>query len=270
MVYLKRTVCMIALVSAFSISGCEKIDDAVNQTIDDVLGISALSEDLSKTSNNYNLISDIVINNRLVSGSEIKITLPTSVSISYTKKRYTLTGSRWDIVTNSYSGYVNRTLFNTKSNVVKIKVQNNIPNLYVNDAAASLGSSGSAGSGGTGGSATSAETKLIDQDVTGIKYQLKVVSFVVPVGVKTLVIKAHEPTSNYRNLADLFVRRGSAPIVSKTALTAYTWTADYNSQTPNREQKICTISNPPSGTWYAGLFGYSSDYNSRLVVTITK
>ena len=267
MIYFKRTVCMIALVSAFSILGCKKIDDAVNQTIDDVLGISALSEDLSKTSNNYNLISDILINSRLVSSSKIEMTLPTSVSISYTKKRYTLTGSRWDIVTNSYSGYVNRTLFNTKSNVVKINVQNNIPNLYVNDVAASLGSSGS---GGTGGSVPSAETKLIDQDVTGIKFQLKVVSFVVPVGVKTLVIKAHEPNSNYRNLADLFVKRGSAPLVSKTALTAYTWTADYNSQTPNREQKICTISNPPSGTWYAGLFGYSSDYNSRLVVTITK
>lgn len=264
----KNTICIISLIAIFSISSCKKIDDAVNQTVNEVLGISALSEDLNKTSTNYNLISDFLIDNKLVSSTEIKMTLPSSVSISYTKKQYTLTGSRWDIVTNSYSGSISRSLFNRNSNVVKIKVQNNTPNLYVNDVAASMGSGG--GSTGSGGSGTTVETKLIDTDVTGSKYQLKIVSFVVPVGTKSLVVKTHEPNTNYRNLADLFVRRGSAPIVSKTALTAYTWTTDYTSQTPNREQKICTIASPPSGTWYAGLFGYNSDFNSRLLVTITK
>lgn len=258
----KKMICIITLFSFFSISGCEKIDKAVNQALDETLGISALSEELDKTSSNYNLISDIVINNKLISSSEISMILPSSVSISYTKKRYTLTGSRWDIVTNSYSGTLIRTLFNKKSNVLKIKVQNNIPNIYVNDVSATLGASG-----GTG---TTLETKLIDIDVTGLKYQLKTFSVTVPTGVKTIVFKTHEPNVNYRNLADLFVRKGIAPIVSKTATTAYTWTSDYTSQTPNREQDIITISNPSSGTWYVGLFGYNSDFNSRLVVSITK
>lgn len=114
----------------------------------------------------------------------------------------------------------------------------------------------------------------MDKDVIGTAYQLTVVSFVVPTGVKTLVVKTNEPTNNYRNLADLFLRKGSAPIVAgpkpPTYLPKYTWTADYISHTPNREVKICTISNPSAGTWYVGLYGFNSDYQSRLTVTITK
>lgn len=268
----KKTICLVALISFLSISSCEKIDDlndSIDQSIDEMLGISALSEDLNKTSSNYNIISDIVINNKLVSSSETKMTLPSSVSVSYTKKRYALTGSMWNISSNSYSGTIPRSMFNKTSNVVKISVQSNNPTVYVNNVVASIANSG--GTGGTGSTGTSTgETILKDLDVTGSKYELKVVSFAVPTGVTKLVVKLHEPTVNYRNLADLFVRKGSAPIVSKTAVTAYTWTTDYTSQTPNREIKICTITNPPSGTWYAGLFGYSSDYTSRLTVTITK
>lgn len=271
----QKKIWIISLISIFCFSSCEEIDDLnkdIDDAIDEMLGITALSEDLNKTSSNYNVVSDIVINNKLVSSSEIKMTLPTNVSVSYTKKRYTLTGSRWDITTNSYSGTISKSMFNKTSNVVKIVVQNNTPNVYVNNASVSIGGGG--GTGGTGGGTTTGETKLTEVDISGSAYQLKTVSFTVPSGVKTMVVKTNEPTNNYRNLADLYVRRGAAPIVAgpkpPTYLPKYTWTADYISQTPNREIKICTISNPPSGTWYAGLYGYNSDFQSRLTVTITK
>ncbi|MGA9637023.1 hypothetical protein [Flavobacterium sp.] len=276
---LKLTVCLILLVSFFSISSCEALDDlndtaddVVSEAVDEILGITALSEDLNKTTTNFNIISDIVINNKLVSSSEIKMTLPSIVSISFTKKRYTQTSPTGglNLTTNSYSGTISKSKFNKASNVVKITVQNNTPTVYVNNVATTT--SGSGGTGGTG--TTPVETKLVDKDVTGKVYQLSVVSFVVPTGVKTMVVKTNEPNDYYRNLADLFLRKDSAPIVAgpkpPTYLPKYTWTADYISHTPNREVKICTISNPSSGTWYAGLYGYNSDYQSRLTVTITK
>lgn len=282
---LKLTVCMISLVSLFSIASCESlddlsdtVDDAVNEAADKILGITALSEDLNKTTTNYNIIADIVINNKLVSSSEVKMTLPSSVSISFIKKRYTQTSPTGglNLTTNSYSGTILRSMFNKASNVVKIVVQNNTPIVYVNNVATTITGTGGGSSGGSSGGTgtTPVETKLVDKDVIGKAYQLTVTSFVVPTGVKTMVVKTNEPTSNYRNLADLFLRKGSAPIVAgpkpPTYLPKYTWTADYISQTPNREVKVCTISNPSAGTWYAGLYGYNSDYQSRLTVTITK
>lgn len=270
---LKFTICFISLLSLFAISSCEaldEIDDAIDQSIDEVLGISALSEELDKTSSNYNTITDIVINARLVSSSEIKMTLPSSVSISYTKKRYVLTGSMWTITTNSYSGTIAKSMFNKTSNIVKVSVKNNIPTVYVNNVVASNASSGGTGSstGTAGTGTTTGETKLIDVDVTGKKGELKTISFTVPTGVKTMVVKTNEPTVNYRNFADLFVRKGSASVVSYTP--KYSWTADYYSIESNRSIEVCTISNPSSGTWYASLFGYNMDFESRLTITITK
>jgi hypothetical protein len=268
---LKLSVCIISLVSIFSIFSCDTADDindSIDSAIDEMLGISAFSEELDKTSSNYNIISNIVIDGKGVSTSETKMMLPTSVSISYSKKRYTLTGSMWTIASNSYSGTISKSMFNKASNVVKIALQNNTPRVYVNNVAASSISSGGT-TGGTGGTGTTTgETKLIDVDVTGKKGELKTLSFVVPAGVKTMVVKTNEPTINYRNLADLFVKRGSAPSVKISP--SYSWTADYYSMTPNREIKICTISNPPSGTWYVGLYGFNMDFQSRLTVTITK
>jgi hypothetical protein len=268
----KKTFFILSLISILSFVSCDALDElsdsadeTANEIVEEMLGISAFSEDLNKTSTNYNEISNIGINNQLVSSSEVKMKLPSSVPVSYTKKKYTLTGSMWNITTNSYSTTVSRTLFNRTSNLVKVSVQNDVPTLYVNSVAASTGSSG--GTGGGSGS-TSGEIKLIDQDVTGNKGDLKIVSFTVPSGVKTMVVKTNEPNNNYRNLADLFVRRNSPPSVSVSS--GYSWTADYSSRTPNREIKICTISNPSSGTWYAGLYGYNMYFTSRLTVTITK
>ena len=271
----KKTFFILSLISILSFVSCDALDElsdsadeTANEIVEEMLGISAFSEDLNKTSTNYNEISNIGINNQLVSNSEVKMMLPSSVPVSYTKKKYTLTGSMWNITTNSYSTTVSRTLFNRTSNFVKVSVQNDVPTLYVNSVAASTGSSGGTGGTGGGSGSTSGEIKLIDQDVFGNKGDLKIVSFTVPPGVKTMVVKTNEPDNNYRNLADLFVRRNIQPTVS--VASGYSWQADYSSRTPNREIKICTISNPPSGTWYAGLYGYNMYFNSRLTVTITK
>lgn len=273
----KKTICIIALLSFISFSSCEaldELDDSVDETLDEMLGISALSEDLNKTSSNYNVISDIVVNNKLVSSSEIKTTLPSSVPVSFTKKRYTLSGSVWSISSSSYSGTVPRSMFNKSSNVVKIVTQNNAPTVYINNASVNLGSgSGGSGTGGTGGTGTT-ETKLVEKDVEGKTYELKTFSFTVPSGVKTMVVKTTEPTGAHRNMADLFVRKGSAPIVAgpkaPSYLPKYSWTADYNSIAPNRESDVCTINNPQSGTWYVGLYGYNDSFNSRVTITIKK
>lgn len=272
-------ICIISLISIFAFSSCdalddlnESIDETAEEVVDEVLGIRALSEDLDKTSSNYNVISEFKLNDSYVSSSEIKMTLPSSVPISFTKKRYTLTGSRWDIVTNTYSGTISRSFFNKSSNLVKILVQNNNPTVYVNDVVATSGNGGSGGNGG--GTSTPSESKLVDQDFSGKAYELKTLSFTVPTGVKTMVVKTYEPTIYYRNLADLYVRYGTAPLVvgpkPPTYLPKYSWTTDYYSQTPNRGDKICTISNPKSGTWYVGFYGYNSDYDAHLTVTITK
>lgn len=274
----KTALYIIFLISIFSISSCEELDDlndsideTVGEAVNEMLGISALSEDLNKTSSNYSLISDIVINNKLITSSETKMTLPSSVSISYTQKRYTLSGSAWNISTTKYTGTISRDKFNKTSNVVKIVVQNNTPTVSVNNVVVSTSSSGgTGGTGGSGGTGTTGPTILTEGDISGKIYELKVASFTVPTGIKTMVIKTTEPTNSYRNMADLFVRKGSAPIVSGPPKSKYTWTADYNSINPNRESEVCTISNPSSGTWYVGLYGYNDAFSSRLTVTITK
>ena len=160
----KKTFFIFSLISILSFVSCDALDElsdsadeTANEIVEEMLGISAFSEDLNKTSTNYNEISNIGINNQLVSSSEVKMTLPSSVPVSYTKKKYTLTGSMWNITTNSYSTTVSRTLFNRTSNLVKVSVQNDVPTLYVNSVAASTGSSG--GTGGGSGS-TSGEIKL--------------------------------------------------------------------------------------------------------------
>lgn len=279
----QKTICLISLISIFSISSCDSldelsdsVDETVDQAVDEMLGISALSEDLNKTENNYNKISDIVINNKLISSSETKMTLPSSVSISFTKKRYNKTSATggFNVTTDSYSGTISKSKFNKSSNVVKISVQNNIPKTYVNDVLVSTSGGGSGTGSGDTGTTTPLETKIVDKELNGKAYSLTTVSFNVPAGVKSMVVKTYEPNIYFRNLADLYVRRGSAPVVAgpkpPTYLPKYTWTADYISQTPNRADKICNIPSPPSGTWYVSLYGYNSDYQSQLSVTITK
>ncbi|KAA9327620.1 hypothetical protein F0P96_16720 [Hymenobacter busanensis] len=136
--------------------------------------------------------------------------------------------------------------------------------------------SGSTTSGTTSGSTTSGTTSLtlLDVVVSGNDYELKGYSFTVPTGAKTLTVTTLESSAAYRNTADLFVRRGSAPVVvgpkPPTYTPAYSWTADCAGIKPNREDEVCSFTNPSSGTWYASLYGYNTYFSSRLLVTYTK
>ena len=85
---------------------------------------------------------------------------------------------------------------------------------------------------------------------------------------RLVLIVKQSATNEYRNTADLFVRRGSAPTVTKTP--TYSWVADCFGIKPNREDEVCVFDNPASGTWYIMLFGYNTYFSSQLKVTLTQ
>ncbi|WP_018480140.1 pre-peptidase C-terminal domain-containing protein [Pontibacter roseus] len=123
------------------------------------------------------------------------------------------------------------------------------------------------------GTGTSRET-IIDQVLKGDSYEKVGFSFTLPAGVKTMEIRTTESAAAYWNTADLFVRKGSAPVVAgpkpPTWTPAYSWTADCHSTKSNREEEVCTFTNPGAGTWYVTLYGYNSHFSSRVLITITK
>jgi hypothetical protein len=72
------------------------------------------------------------------------------------------------------------------------------------------------------------------------------------------------------NETDLFVNKSATLPDSKADPFRDGYTADYASLSNNRQQDVCTIANPPSGTWTVMLYNYNSSfYFSNLVVTVT-
>jgi hypothetical protein len=280
---LTGTACLALFLSAIiGISSCEKVSELnedIDELIDQTLGITALTEDLSKTSSNYNEIKDFLIDGRNAS-SEIKVTVSSSVPYSYSHKWYSLSNSMWTIKTTSYTGSISKSYLTntTSSNIVKVSVQNNVPKLFVNGTLVSSGSTAGTGTGtgtGTGSGTTTPTTQtLIDQVIEGDAYEKKTISFTLPSGIKTMVIKTSESAAAWRNSADMFVRKGSAPVVNgpkpPSYTPAYSWTADCAGTKPNREEEVCTFNSPASGTYYVTLYGYNTYYSSRLTVSTTK
>lgn len=125
------------------------------------------------------------------------------------------------------------------------------------------------GTSGTGGGIGSNAQILIDQKVEGEKGDRKIFKVTLPTGVKQMEIRTTEVAGvYYYNLADLFVRRGSDPTVSLTP--QYSWTADWHSVNPNREDEVILVTNPPAGVYHIMLYGYNSYFTSQLVVKIVK
>ncbi|HQS04291.1 MAG: hypothetical protein B7X86_14505 [Sphingobacteriales bacterium 17-39-43] len=125
------------------------------------------------------------------------------------------------------------------------------------------------GTGGTGGGIVSTAQVLINQKVEGEKGDKKIFKITIPTGVKQMEIRTTEVAGvYYYNLADLFVRRGSDPTVSLTP--QYSWTADWHSVNPNREDEVILVTNPPAGVYHIMLYGYNSYFTSQLVVKIVK
>lgn len=123
------------------------------------------------------------------------------------------------------------------------------------------------GSGGTGGSSGGSGTSevVVNQCVEGNNQDKKTYKITVPSSVKKLEIIATETQGSCDyNLADMFVRKGSAPSVSTAS--GYTWTADCASVNSNREDETCSFDNPGSGEWYIMLYGYNSSFMTNLKV----
>jgi hypothetical protein len=108
----------------------------------------------------------------------------------------------------------------------------------------------------------------VNEYVSGNNGDQKVVRFSVPANVTKMEVHTFEDATAYRNTADIGVRKGSEPTVTKTP--SYVWYADCNGIKPNREDELCVINNPGSGYWYVMLFGYNTYFSSKLKVTITK
>lgn len=123
------------------------------------------------------------------------------------------------------------------------------------------------GGGGTGGGGTPGTSQvLFSQCVEGNEGDKKIVIINVPANVKKMTIETSEENSCWRNTADMFVRKGSSPTVTK--LPTYSWTADCAGIKPNRENESCTFNNPGSGQWYIMLYGYNTYFSSNLKVTV--
>lgn len=130
------------------------------------------------------------------------------------------------------------------------------------------GSNGSGGGGGGGGT----PVVLVNVVVSGDKGDRKYITFNVPDGVTYMEVNTREtaPDAMY-NAADMFVREGADPVVLFKQYDYYTWTADCSGTNINREQELCTFTNPGAGEWTVLLFcPINSFFFTNLVVTITK
>lgn len=134
------------------------------------------------------------------------------------------------------------------------------------------GGSGTGGTGGTGSTGSiggTVSTLLSKTDLKGAKDSKQTISFTVPTGVKKMEITLSEGTYGYQ-MADMFVRKGSAPLITRANYANSGWTADCAGIQPNRETEQCVFSNPGSDTWYVTIYGYWEYYGADLTVKITK
>ena len=108
---------------------------------------------------------------------------------------------------------------------------------------------------------------LYKKNLEGNEKSETVYTVTVPSGAKKLVVKTFEEDIYGHNLGDLYVKFGSRPtIVTAPKLTS----TECNSVNSNREDEVCTFTNPAAGTWYITLYGYHAYYGTSLRVTYSK
>jgi hypothetical protein len=120
--------------------------------------------------------------------------------------------------------------------------------------------------GGGGTPATGTRTILLSEGgLQGNERSAKTYKVTVGTGVKSLEVVLSEETGG-RQLADLFVKKGSAPTASHYP---YVWTADCVGVEPNRETERCVIPNP-SGEYHILVYGYHEYWGTKLTVTAVR
>jgi|GEM_PF-5976755 len=129
------------------------------------------------------------------------------------------------------------------------------------------------GGNNNGGNNSGTDTAYA-QNIDGKKHEQKVVSVTLPSGLKSVTFKTVDQAGNYRNYADMYVRKGSEPKltynITQHGVANFSYQGDCGSDKANNESEVCVFQNPAAGTWYVTLFGYNQDFESRLLIITTK
>jgi hypothetical protein len=111
---------------------------------------------------------------------------------------------------------------------------------------------------------TTGGTVVLSQTLEGQENSKTFFKVTLPSGITRMQVELTENTGG-RQLADMFVRRGSQPTVALTP--SYNWTADCAGIESNRADERCTFNNPASGDWHILVYGYHAYYGAQLKVT---
>lgn len=265
---------LLVFIAITTFTGCEKSDeDEDNSIIKHVI--------LHYTTDNNPEMLNVFLKDFTIGGITMDPSYPNSKSgdiTIYENMPYTLNievrpmADISNISTIPYTGTIPGSMFNSEStNVIDVVIDNLVPVVYINDvkvpAATGNGNGNDGGGDGTGGTQA-----LFDEVVSGAMYGKKIITFNVPSGTKTLTVKVTENNPNTdRNMADLFVRKGTEPDINHNPPQdfTYTWDADCASINSNRADEFCTFSTPGAGKWYAVLYGYNDSFTSRVTITVT-
>ncbi len=243
-------------------AGCNKVDEKINEGFDNLINF----EGIFASGDGYEIeITETSTDN--YDARFTKVGTPRSSSVTtevgdvffmnaYHEDENTLKGS---VKPEDFGLLVNGRI-KLNGNTLTITPNGDNPYTFTRT---SGGSNGGGNGGGTGGTQT-----LLTQIVSGNNGDKKIIRFTLPSGVKTMEIRTTESDPGDWNTADMFVKMGSDPTVTKTP--SYSWGADCASVESNREDEVCTFSNPQSGQWSVLLFGYNSSFQTTLVVKITK
>ncbi len=246
------------LLSQAIFCSCETIDESIDDTISEMLGVKVIEEVLDFTTN-LSIVTDISINGQKLSLlEEKKMHLPDNVTYSFVIKSFTYPNT-----VSKHAGTIPKSMFTEKNNLVKVSVKNKKPTLYINDVL--FVSETTNGGGSVGNTTGPQELKRIR--VQGEERQKVTVNFNLPKNAKTLVITTTELSNNDLNMADLFVSRNSIPTINSH--NPYSYTAQYKDVAGNRGTKIINITNAQAGDWNILLYGYNSYYWSWIIVTAT-
>lgn len=246
---------MLAIFLMYGISGCKKISDTIEEVWEGYwAGVFDLGEGWQVELNGERA-------NFVTAGTNkvgINVGDPFTIGMAQTGN------NKWRGYVRSNNGFGSLVWGNAEIIDSKLKITPDGSSSYTINKGVK-----NTGSGGTGGGIGSTAQVLLDQKVEGEKGDKKIFKVTVPTGVKQMEIRTTEVAGVYYfNLADLFVRKGSDPMVTLTP--KYSWTADCASVESNRADEVCIFSNPSAGVYHIMLYGYNSYFTSQLIVKIVK
>lgn len=265
---MKKYTINLILIVLLTCSGCKKIVD-LNP---DLRTVIAICDELLNNPSNMSILS-IDLNDGWVNVSETESSAGDGATFKLTGNEvsYSYQVAEWVIGTpsflspqkKSYSGKLNDAAFiKNQKNKIEIVRDGSEWKLLVNGKNENIQSS----KPGTNPTGTITDT-IYNQVVSGNNQDQKIVSFNLPSGIKTLTVMTTEYPGE-KNSADLFVRKGQNPVIISNS--PYQYTADCASIKPNRENEMCTFSNPESGTWKVMLYGFNIYFDSRLIIMTSK